>query len=233
MNNLKVTLYSDKIEDEIKNNQFNLNLSDHILHLKSFIEESKCKKLIKNLNKIKEVDKSTSYTDGLLNDHTDSFFDPELQEVEEIKNEIFKEALKIYAEKVRCFNWSYYGSENLHASEMIIRRYHNQSEFKYHYDDTIEEIFPFWFKRRKTILTCNVYLNGKDEYDGGELHFPSCNKKYRPSVGDIIISPSNWMFYHNVSKITSGIRYAGTFWFYYGSEQKIFKQKTHQKIFSK
>jgi hypothetical protein len=41
------------------------------------------------------------------------------------------------------------------------------------------------------------------------------------------------MFYHNVSKITSGIRYAGTFWFYYGSEQKIFKQKTHQKIFSK
>ena len=233
MTNLKITNYNDQIENEIKNDQFTLSLPDHILYLKSFIDESKCKKLIHQLNQIEEIDRSTLYTDGLLNDYTDSFYDPEISVIDDIKKQILDDGLKKYSERVRCFNWSYYGSENLHPSEMIVRKYHAQSEFKYHYDDIIEEIFPQWFRRRKTILTCNVYLNDNKEYNGGELHFASCDKTYRPSIGDVIISPSNWMFYHKVKPVTSGIRYSGTFWFYYGSDMKLKKSKNHAEVFSK
>lgn len=233
MTNLKISVNVDSIENEIDEGQFHINLSDHILYLKSFVSADNCKKLIDEINKADGLDKSAPYTDGLLNDHTDSYFDPDIDVVEEIKNKILTEGLQQYSEKVRCFNWSYFGSENIHPSEMIVRRYHNQSEFKYHYDDIIEEIFPHWFRRRKNILTCNVYLNDNVEYGGGELHFASCNKTYRPSIGDVIISPSNWMFYHKVKQVTSGIRYSGTFWFYYGSEKKIIKGKNHTEVFSK
>ena len=32
---------------------------------------------------------------------------------------------------------------------MIVRRYNNKSEFNYHYDDIVEEIFPHWFVEEK------------------------------------------------------------------------------------
>lgn len=233
MTNLKISTNTNLIENEISQNKFNLNLDDHILYLKSFVSKEKCDELVRRLNEIGEVDKSSLYTDGLLNDNTDSFYDPEISIITDIKNQIADEGLKKYSDHVRCFNWAYYGSEHLHASEMIVRKYHSQSEFKYHYDDIIEEIFPQWFRKRKTILTCNVYLNDSVDYDGGELHFASCNKTYRPSIGDVIISPSNWMFYHKVKEVKSGIRYSGTFWFYYGSDLRLKKSKNHSEVFSK
>lgn len=233
MDNLKISVNVDSIENEIDQDKFLLNLSDHILYLKSFISLDECEQLVHNLNSNTERDKSAPYTDGLLNDQTDSYFDPDIEVIESIKNKVLDEGLKQYSEKVRCFNWAYYGNKNLHPSEMIVRRYNNQSEFKYHYDDIIEEIFPMWFMRRKNILTCNVYLNDNTDYTGGELHFASCNQTYRPSVGDVIISPSNWMFYHKVKPVTSGVRYSGTFWLYYGSNKKVIKGKTHNEVFSK
>ena len=151
MSNLKISINLNSIEKEIDEGKFHINLSDHILYLKSFISVDKCKQLVDELNKEKDIDKSSIYTDGLLDDNTDSYFDPNIAVIQEIKNKVFKEGLQQYAKEVRCFNWSYFGLENIHPSEMIIRRYHSQSEFKYHYDDIIEEIFPQWFKRRKNI----------------------------------------------------------------------------------
>ena len=116
---------------------------------------------------------------------------------------------------------------------MIVRRYNNKSEFNYHYDDIVEEIFPHWFARRKNILTCNVYLNDDTEYEGGDLHFASCNLTFKPKIGDVIISPSNWMFFHKVNEITSGVRYSGTYWYYYGSDKKVGKGISHSKNFPK
>ena len=31
------------------------------------------------------------------------------------------------------------------------------------------------------------------------------------------------MFYHKVKEISSGVRYSGTFWFYYGSDKRVGK----------
>ena len=229
---LKITDNVSRIEKEVRDGDFNLNLKDHILYLPSFINPDFCKDVVKNL-KSTGLDKSTPYTDGLLNDYTDSYFDPNISSITDIKNKVSKDALKLYADKVRGFNWAYHEPDKLFASEMIVRRYNNKSEFNYHYDDIVGEIFPQWFVRRRNILTCNVYLNDDDEYEGGDLHFASCNLTLKPNIGDVVISPSNWMFFHKVTEVTSGVRYSGTYWYYYGSDKKVAKRASHDKNFLK
>ena len=229
---LKITDNVSKIEKEVRDGDFNLNLKDHILYLPSFINPDLCKDVVKNL-KNTGLDKSTPYTDGLLNDYTDSYFDPNISSIVDIKDKVSKDALKLYADKVRGFNWAYHESDKLFASEMIVRRYNNKSEFNYHYDDIVGEIFPQWFVRRRNILTCNVYLNDDDEYEGGDLHFASCNLTLKPKIGDVVISPSNWMFFHKVTEVTSGVRYSGTYWYYYGSDKRVAKRASHDKNFLK
>lgn len=229
---LKITENISEIEKEVRDGDFNLSLKDHILYLPSFINPNICENVV---NKLKNtgLDKSAPYTDGLLNDYTDSYFDPDITSILDIKNKITEKALNLYAEKVRGYNWSYHKSDKFFASEMIVRRYNSKSEFNYHYDDIVGEIFPQWFVRRKNVLTCNVYLNGNDEYEGGDLHFASCNLTLKPKIGDVVISPSNWMFFHKVNEITSGVRYSGTYWYYYGSEKKVGKRASHDKNFLK
>ena len=41
------------------------------------------------------------------------------------------------------------------------------------------------------------------------------------------------MFYHKVTEITSGNRYAGTVWYYYGTTKPIKKGASHVERFSK
>ena len=229
---LKITDNVSRIEKEVQDGDFNLNLKDHILYLPSFINPDFCKDVVKNL-KNTGLDKSTPYTDGLLNDYTDSYFDPDISSITDIKDKVSEHALKLYADKVRGFNWAYHESDKLFASEMIVRRYNNKSEFNYHYDDIVGEIFPQWFVRRRNILTCNVYLNDDDEYEGGDLHFASCNLTLKPKIGDVVISPSNWMFFHKVTEVISGVRYSGTYWYYYGSDKKVAKRASHDENFLK
>ena len=69
-------------------------------------------------------------------------------------------------------------------------------------------------------LSVIVQLSDSEDYEGGDLVF-TCGKTFHPSMGDIIIFPSNWMFYHEVQKITKGKRYSGTVWLYYGSSKRM------------
>ena len=194
-------------------------MSEHILHLPAFIDRNQCLSVMNSLDNL-ERDDSAPYTDGLLNDDADTYFDPNIKYIDNVRDRIFIDGLKEYASKIRSFNWSYYDTKSFHCSEMIIRRYNEGSEFKYHHDDIIGEIFPHWFLRRQNILTCNFYFSDAEDYEGGDLVF-TCGKTFHPSMGDIIIFPSNWMFYHEVQRITKGKRYSGTVWLYYGSSKRM------------
>ena len=116
---------------------------------------------------------------------------------------------------------------------MMVRRYHPDSELSYHHDDIIIEIFPHWFLKRQNIITANIYFNDSTDYEGGDLKFAASNKLISPSIGDVVLFPSNWMYYHKVTKITSGTRYAGTLWFFYGSDKKVGKRQSHHDKFTK
>ena len=149
---LKISDNDNTIKNEILDGQFSNNMSDHILYLPSFIDKDICKSVMNSLDNL-ERDDSAPYTDGLLNDDADTYFDPDIKYIDNVRDRIFIDGLKEYARKIRSFNWSYYDTKSFHCSEMIIRRYNQGSEFKYHHDDIIGEIFPHWFLRRQNILT--------------------------------------------------------------------------------
>ena len=114
VNHLKLTNNKKNIINEVNDGKFNLDFSDHILHLKSFIDKDLCKQVVDELNCINNTDKSSQYSDGLMNDEADSYFDPDIESLEIIKKKIFDDGIKEYAEKVRAFNWSYYNLSLIH-----------------------------------------------------------------------------------------------------------------------
>lgn len=51
-----------------------------------------------------------------------------------------------------------------------------------------------------------IYIN--DDYEGGELKFPRLdNLVYKPSIGDIVLCPSNYIYEHASLPIKSGTKY--------------------------
>lgn len=63
-------------------------------------------------------------------------------------------------------------------------------------------------------LSVVLYLN--DNYTGGEITFPhvSGGTTIKPEAGSAIFFPSNFVFVHEVSEITDGIRYALPNWYH-------------------
>lgn len=56
-----------------------------------------------------------------------------------------------------------------------------------------------------------IYLN--DDYEGGELSFPTHSITIKPKVGDLIIFPGNMHYAHEVKEVLSGTRYTLPIWF--------------------
>ena len=85
---LKLSDNNNNIEDEIKQGQFGLSISDHILHLPAFIDKNECISVMNSLDNL-ERDDSAPYTDGLLNDDADTYFDPDIKYIDNVRDRIF------------------------------------------------------------------------------------------------------------------------------------------------
>lgn len=65
----------------------------------------------------------------------------------------------------------------------------------------------------RSVLTCMFYLNGTDEFQGGQTDFIDYKKKklkysVRPEAGLCVIFPqANLDFYHEGTKVTGGLKY--------------------------
>jgi len=57
-------------------------------------------------------------------------------------------------------------------------------------------------------VTVLLFLN--DDYEGGEIVISG--KKFETKAGSAIVFPSNFMFPHEVLKVSKGIRYSITCW---------------------
>lgn len=62
-------------------------------------------------------------------------------------------------------------------------------------------------------------LNGTN-FVGGHLNFFHLDISYKPSKGDIVFFPTNYMASHNVSEMTSGVRYSYLSFFGQGSSDE-------------
>ena len=92
-------------------------------------------------------------------------------------------------------------------SQLDILRYDTneyKAGYKFHKD--------FGYKCSERHLSISICLN--NEYEGGEFVFDLSSGHYTvpQNVGDAVIFPSNFMFPHQVNKITEGTRYALIGW---------------------
>lgn len=116
-----------------------------------------------------------------------------------IKSKVF-ELAKSYKEK---YSHVYFNK----ISQLEILKYeaneHNAG-YRYHVD--------FGTTCTNRLLSISINLN--NDFEGGEFIFdlPNQEKELSQNVGDAIIFPSNFMFPHQVNKITKGVRYSLIAW---------------------
>ena len=104
----------------------------------------------------------------------------------------------------------YKNKNNIHINEISqldLLKY-DANEFKAGYDFHND----FGRKVSQRHLSISICLNNK--YEGGEFVFdiPEGHYTIPQNVGDAVIFPSNFMFPHQVNKITKGTRYALIAW---------------------
>lgn len=80
-------------------------------------------------------------------------------------------------------------------------RYHTGGFYRTHTDS---------FKRVPRALSCSFALN--DDFGGGDWSFFCGEYTLRPPKGSVVLFPSNFMFPHEILKVTSGMRYAVVTW---------------------
>jgi predicted 2-oxoglutarate/Fe(II)-dependent dioxygenase YbiX len=190
---------------DIKNDNFYLNIEDYVKVYSNILSTEICNKLSALIeeypNKIRFSDdlnnllRSGEFADMRKNKKFDLY-------VRSIIDKLLKVVIKNYSQDVKSFYYSYGDSINHYHYHAL--KYGKNDNFKIHHDHYAETL------NYSRLLTVCVYLN--EDYDGGELEFPSIKKTFKFKTGDVIVFPSNWMFYHGVNPILSGNRYSLTVW---------------------
>lgn len=196
--------YESLISD-ISNDNFYLDMEDYVKVYSNVLSSETCKKLsllieeypskIRFCDDLNNLIRSGEFVDMRKNKKFDLY-------VRNIIDQILKDIIKRYCQDVKSFYYSY--GDSLDHYNYHALKYGKNDNFKMHHDHYAETI------NYSRLLTVCVYLN--DDYEGGELEFPSIKKTFRFKTGDVIVFPSNWMFYHGVNPIISGNRYSITIW---------------------
>lgn len=105
-------------------------------------------------------------------------------------SEAVKPAIEDYSKRYGVYNLEkYFG--------WVMLKYREGDFFNAHTDASKE------YPRQLSLV---YYLN--DDYEGGELYFPFIDLKVKPLAGELICFPSDYLFAHEASKVTSGVKYS-------------------------
>lgn len=195
----------DSLLSDIKNDTFYLSMEDHVKTYSNVLDLKTCN-ILSNLietypHKIRFSDdlnnliRSGEFLDMTQNKKFDDY-------VRSVIDKVLNKVTQQYCHDVKTFYYSY--GDRLNYYHYHALKYTQNDYFKIHHDHYAETI------NYSRLLTMCLYLN--EDYEGGELFFPSIKKTFRFKTGDAIIFPSNWMFYHGVNPILSGNRYSITVW---------------------
>jgi hypothetical protein len=117
--------------------------------------------------------------------------------------EVRTELDSVFSGVDKCI-WDYRNSYDLYLSKdepMSVLKYTVGTEYRTHWDSG---------PQNGRVLSLICYLN--DDYEGGEINFPRFNISYKPAANELLIFPSNYIYNHSVSEVTSGTRYSVVSW---------------------
>ena len=90
--------------------------------------------------------------------------------------------------------------------QIQILKYEKGGIYDYHHDTADYPSRKYYFRTFSVVL----YLN--NDFEGGSTNFT--HNEYKPNPGQALIFPSNWIFKHKGSKVTSGTKYVAVTWYY-------------------
>lgn len=93
---------------------------------------------------------------------------------------------------------------NLNDTGYQINKYEIGQYYNYHVDNSVTN------NNQNRVLSIVIYIN--DDYEGGELQFPFYT--YKPSKGQGIFFPSDWLYPHKSCPILKGVKYSIVTWLY-------------------
>lgn len=170
--------------------------------------------------KIEDIDKNcsriTDFYDSCSEDWQRSFF----VSCQETIYKTMIEYASIYPMVLPCLWWKTHGH---------VLAYGPGSDLGLHCDNDINfspGFEPDFQLGIRHVLAAITYFNSSmdtsdnENFVGGEISFPYADVTYRPSRGDILMFPGNYMCTHQVSAVTEGNRYAFLEYFGQGSSDE-------------
>ena len=186
---------------------YNTALKDYVKIYKGFYDQNFCKQIV---NELKEVtwNKHAYYINALNKVvQNENELDISLQSTES-KSELDKKIWSAINQYI-CVDMSYMNKWFNAWSGYSLARFNKYSvgtEMKVHCDH-IQSLFD-GNKKGIPFLTVLGLLN--NNYEGGKFFL--CGEEVDMSTGDVIVFPSNFLYPHEVKKVTSGERYSFVSW---------------------
>ena len=179
-----------------------------IFHIEKVISSKDCKKMILYMNKHCKTKAEVMHksgrpeTDTKTRDVLSYWLNPDDYDAPpyyKIVEDAIKEAMIKYSKHIKFLG-------RLHLNEINLLKYEKGNFYVKHVDQS-------------TTLnrTISVIINLNEEYEGGDVVFynPLTDRPYsKPNLksGDIILFPTNFLYPHQVTPITKGIRYSIVSW---------------------
>ena len=183
-------------------------MKEHILELKKFIPNEFCKKVISYFDEDLEVATIVGAVENrdIRNCEIKNMLEPKTfgQNIttKYIQSKIFQAAELYRSEIHKHF-------DPMKISQCDLLKY-EANKYKVGYDFHVD----MGFGAEPRQLSISICLN--NDFEGGEFVFdlPDGKIQYPQNVGDLIAFPSNFLFPHQVKKVTKGTRYAIVSWVY-------------------
>ena len=196
----------------------NKNIEHYIFHKENFLDEKNCENCIDELNKNEWVKHEWyNYRTDSLNPHKlnapSGDNEPEILHanqfsfnIEKINETIVQKLHSVILEYVKSLKFDWFGDWNGYSA-IRFNRYFPGQTMKNHCDH-IHSLFDGEIKGIPTLSIIGL-LN--DDYEGGELIMLE-DKKIDTKKGDLIIFPSNFLYPHEITPVTKGVRYSYVSW---------------------
>ena len=189
----------------------NKNIEHYIFHKEHFLDDEYCK------NCIKELDKNTWRKHEWYRYNTNSLSsnqnEPDIIEsgsfsCEALKiNEFIIQKLhSIILEYVQSFKFNWFSEWEGYSKLKFIR--YSPAQMMRKHCDHIHNLFD---GERKGVPMLSIIGVLNDNYEGGELIMLE-DKKIDTKQGDLLIFPSNFLYPHEITPVTKGIRYSYISW---------------------
>ena len=188
----------------------NKNIEHYIFHKENFLDKKYCENTINELSMCdwrnhEWYSPKTQSSTGEQGDKEpeEIIFYDKVEEINAFIIQHLNSTILEYIERLK-FKWF---PECTGYTAMKFIRYHPGQTMQPHWDH-IHDIFD---GERQGIPTLSIIGILNDDYEGGELIMFE-DKKIDTKKGDLLIFPSTFLYPHEITPVTKGIRYSYVSW---------------------